>query len=71
MDLSTGIEKAGGPVEISASYPGNGNGSVNGIINFTSHRQLQRPALLLSNDRIYIAFGSWGCHTIPWLVDGI
>jgi hypothetical protein len=63
LDISTGTEKLGGPVNISASYPGNGDGSVNGIINFTSHMQLQRPALLLSNGMIYIAFGSYGDAT--------
>ncbi len=64
LDASTGAEKLGGPVKISASYPGNGDGSVNGIINFTSNRQLQRSALLLSGGRIYVAFASYG-ETTP------
>jgi hypothetical protein len=60
LDLSTGAEKLGGPVKISASYRGSGDGSVNGIINFTSNRELQRSALLLSNGMIYVAFASYG-----------
>ncbi|MCZ7404557.1 MAG: hypothetical protein O8C67_06450 [Candidatus Methanoperedens sp.] len=59
LDTSTGAEKPGRPVKISASYPGNGDGSVNGIINFTSNRQLQRSALLLSGGRIYVSFASY------------
>jgi len=63
LDISTGAEKLGGPVKISASFPGNGDGSVNETINFISHMQLQRPGLLLSNGMIYIAFGSYGDAT--------
>ncbi len=59
LDIGTGAEKLGGPVKISASYLGTGDGSVNGIINFTSNRQLQRSALLLSSGMIYIAFASY------------
>ncbi len=59
LDISTGEEKLGGPVKITASYPGNGDGSVDGIINFTSSRQLQRSALLLSGGMIYVAFASY------------
>ena len=48
LDISTGKEKLNGPVKINASYAGSGDANVNGIINFTSHMQLQRSALLLS-----------------------
>lgn len=63
LDIRTGDEKLGGPARISACYTGNGDGSVNGIIDFESHRQLQRSALLLSQGRIYIAFASYGDET--------
>ena len=63
LDISTGAEKLSGPVKINASYTGSGDGNVNGSIKFTSHMQLQRPALLLSNGMIYIAFGSYGDAT--------
>jgi hypothetical protein len=60
LDLTTGVEKFGGPVRLEASIPGTGDGSVNGKIPFISNRQLQRPALLLVNDVVYIAFASFG-----------
>ena len=60
LDLTTGVEKFGGPVQLEASIPGTGDGSVNGKIPFISNRQLQRPALLLVNDVVYIAFASFG-----------
>jgi chitodextrinase len=47
LDLTTGAEKLGGPVTISA----------NGFIPLI---QLQRPALLLNNGVVYLAFGSHG-----------
>jgi hypothetical protein len=49
MDLMTGAEKLGGPVVISSSNP-----------NFDPRIHLQRPALLLNNGTVYIAFGSHG-----------
>lgn len=56
LDITTGAEKFGGPVQIT--------GSVNtqkGTLNFDSLSQEQRPGLLLSNGVVYIAFGSNGC----------
>jgi hypothetical protein len=58
LDLTTGAEKFGGPVVIQASVPGTGDGSFNGTVTFNPLRQLNRPALLLSNGVVYIAFGS-------------
>jgi len=57
LDLITGTEKFGGPVVISAT-------------NFTPSRHLQRPALLLANNTIYIAFGSHGdqCTYSGWVM---
>jgi hypothetical protein len=60
LDITSGAEKSGGPVEIRASVPGNGNGSVNGQIAFDPLIHNQRPALLLDRGRIYIAWGSHG-----------
>jgi hypothetical protein len=51
LDLATGSEKFGGPLQISGSYAG---------VIFNSGRQLQRPALLLLNGDVYIGFGSHG-----------
>lgn len=60
LDLDTGRETLGGPVRITATVPGNGDGSVSGRLTFTSERQLQRAALTLANGRIQVAFASYG-----------
>jgi hypothetical protein len=60
LDITTGAEKLGGPVMISASVPGSGYDNVNGTVTFGALRQLQRPALLLLNGVVYIGFGSHG-----------
>jgi hypothetical protein len=59
LDITTGAEKFGGPVTIQASVPGTGGGSSGGQVPFISLRQNQRPALLLSNGVVYIAFASY------------
>jgi hypothetical protein len=55
LNITTGAEKFGGPVVISAP-------------NFVSLRHFNRPALLLSNGTIYIGFGSHGdiCNWQGW-----
>jgi PQQ enzyme repeat len=60
LDLATGQHRLGGPVAIQATVPGTGDGSVNATLTFASHRHNQRPALLLANDTIYVAFASYG-----------
>ena len=58
LDLATGAEKFAGPQVISASFAGNASDSSGGVVNFQSRYQLQRAALLLSQGRVYVAFGS-------------
>jgi hypothetical protein len=58
LDISTGAEKFGGPVAISASVPGSGYDNVGGIVTFNALQQLQRPGLLLLNGTVYLGFGS-------------
>jgi hypothetical protein len=61
LDISTGAERPGSPVDIpdSISYPGTGNpNDGHGNVLFSSQWQLNRPALLLLNGTLYIAFGS-------------
>lgn len=60
LDLATGNELTGSPIEIGATVPGTGGASRNGLISFNAKVQLNRPGLLLSNGKIYIAFGSHG-----------
>lgn len=59
LDLSTGAELFGGPARVKASVPGTGAGSADGVVQFESVLQNQRPALLLSRGRIYVAFASY------------
>jgi len=61
LDITDGSEKFGGPVAIEASVKGTGDGvDANGDIAFQAKIQLQRPALLLMNGVVYIAWGSHG-----------
>jgi hypothetical protein len=57
LDLTTGLEKFGGPVVITAP-------------NFVPLRHLQRPALLLANNTVYVSFGSHGdvANYQGWLI---
>jgi hypothetical protein len=57
LDITTGAEKFGGPVAITATAPGTGVGSANGMLTFDPKIQNQRAALLLQNGLVYIAWG--------------
>jgi hypothetical protein len=65
LDITTGLDKFGGPVVIQASMSGSGSGSQSGVLAFDPFQENQRPALLLSNGVVYI---SWGSHedSAPW-----
>jgi|HubBroStandDraft_6_1064221.scaffolds.fasta_scaffold02669_5 hypothetical protein len=57
LDVTTGLEKFGGPSTITATY------TLNGVTNtFVDTHQMNRPGLLLVNGNIYIGFGSAGCN---------
>ena len=60
IDITTGKEKLGGPIVISASVPGSGSASTGSPpkISFDPHANNQRPSLLLSNGVVYIAWAS-------------
>jgi hypothetical protein len=65
IDITTGAEKFGGPVLITASVPGtapDGNGSTVPLNNAWAN---QRPGLLLLNGYLYIGFSSHGDNG-PW-----
>src|SRR5216684_849545 len=65
LDVTTGLEKLGGPTTIAATY------TLNGITTtFADLYQMNRPGLLLTNGHIYIAFGSNCCNAYSqgWVV---
>jgi hypothetical protein len=59
LSLSDGSEKFGGPVEVSASVAGTGDGTSGGNVAFLNERENQRSALALVNGMLYIA---WAAH---------
>jgi hypothetical protein len=58
LDLTSGNEKFGGPVTITATVPGTGDGSVGGNVSFNPQTEHQRSALSVSNGVVYIAWAS-------------
>ncbi|HME71568.1 MAG TPA: pyrrolo-quinoline quinone [Myxococcota bacterium] len=60
LALATGAEKLGGPVVIMTSVAGSGDGAQGGQVPFNPLRENQRPALLLLNGVVYVAFASHG-----------
>src|SRR5262249_4108801 len=50
---------------IFGSTPGQGDGSVNGLIYFNPNRHVGRPGLLLLNGVVYVAFGG-NCEADPY-----
>ncbi|HEX6770993.1 MAG TPA: hypothetical protein VF126_03135 [Acidobacteriaceae bacterium] len=59
LNLTTGAEMMGSPVEISGTYPGTGANSQNGNVIFDPGQYAERAALLLLNGTIYL---SWTSH---------
>ena len=59
LDVTTGAEKFGGPVVISGSVLGFGDGfESGGVINFNAAKHMNRPALLLANGLVCVTFAS-------------
>lgn len=65
LDLTTGAEEFGGPVDIEASYPGRGMASRDGKMIFDSKQYEDRAALLLSMGVIYTTWASH-CDADPY-----
>jgi hypothetical protein len=59
LDITTGAEKFGGPVEITATVAGNGTNSSGGSVTFDARTANQRAGLLFVNGMVYIAWGSF------------
>ncbi|MDP9033393.1 MAG: hypothetical protein M3O50_01180 [Myxococcota bacterium] len=58
LDISTGADRPGSPVTITASVPGTGAGSSHGMVSFDPKFNLNRAGLLLWGGNIYIGFAS-------------
>ncbi|HVV44591.1 MAG TPA: hypothetical protein VHC72_05275, partial [Bryobacteraceae bacterium] len=65
LDTTSGEERFGAPVVMQAQVSGSGSDSVSGTVHFIPGQHLQRPALLLLNGVVYVAFGSHG-DAPPW-----
>jgi hypothetical protein len=58
LNISTGADIANSPVTITASVPGTAQGT--STVTFNPLQESQRPALLLVDGNVYLAFGSAG-----------
>ena len=59
LDVTTGEEEFGGPVNIQATFPGTGDNSSEGYVAFDPKQYKERPGLLLVNGIVYT---SWSSH---------
>ena len=70
LDIHSGNDFGPGSVQIQASVPGDGKGSVNGQIAFDPSNQNQRAGLTMANGALIVAWGSfsdWGIYH-GWLM---
>jgi hypothetical protein len=65
LDITTGAEKFGGPVVISATVSGTGTGTSHGKIMFSTLHDNHRPGILLANGNVYIA---WAGQAHGWVM---
>lgn len=65
LDIATGQPRPNSPVVITAQAPGNGDGSVNGVIELDGLRTMQRPGLLKVGNKIFLGFASL-CDISPY-----
>ena len=65
LDIATGLPRANSPVVITASAPGDGDASVNGVITMDPLKHMNRPGLLKAGNVIYLAFAS-NCDIGPY-----
>jgi hypothetical protein len=65
LDITTGLEVSGSPTEITATYPGTGDGTSNGTLIFAPGQYVERAGLLLMNQTIYLGWTSH-CDQRPY-----
>jgi len=59
LDITTGAEQFGGPVDIAAKYPGTGDNSQGGFVIFDPKQYKERAGLLLVN---HVVYTFWASH---------
>jgi PQQ enzyme repeat len=62
LDVTSGAEQFGGPKEIQATFPGNGDNSSGGSVVFAPGQYEERAGLLLVNGIVYMAWTSHCDH---------
>ncbi len=65
LDVTTGGEEFGGPIDIAAQYAGTGDNSQGGFVIFDPKQYKERSGLLLLNHAIYTAWASH-CDIRPY-----
>jgi hypothetical protein len=63
LDITTGAERANSPILVTAQVNGNGDGNINGKINFDPQKENQRCGIVLLNGVVFFAWAShcdWG-----------
>jgi hypothetical protein len=59
LNITNGTERAGSPVLVAASVPGNGVDSAGGRVTFNAEQENERPALTLVNGIVYICYAGY------------
>jgi hypothetical protein len=65
LDITTGQEEFGAPIEIAATFPESSDNSSNGQVVFDAKQYKSRPGLLLLNGVLYTGWGSH-CDIQPY-----
>jgi hypothetical protein len=59
LNLADGSERPFSPVLVTASIPGTGSGSTNGVLSFDAVQELQRSALTLAGGVLYVCYAGY------------
>ncbi|MGD0086620.1 MAG: PA14 domain-containing protein [Verrucomicrobiota bacterium] len=59
LDITTGNERPYSPVLVTATFPGRGVDSSNGVVTFNPEQQHERPALTLAGGTLFVGYGSY------------
>ena len=65
LDLLSGAELPNSPTEITASFPGTGDATANGVVPFSPGQYVARAGLLLINSTVYVGWSSH-CDIRPY-----